>query len=47
MLFTGATTIGMIGTIGEEGAEDTVFHVEHGHMLMDSDFKPLAGTTTD
>jgi len=37
----GSPTIGIIGAFGDKSAEDAVFHVKHGHVLMQRDLKPL------
>src|SRR5262245_30582030 len=36
----GTTTVGEVGALGKESAEDTVFHVKHGHVLVNHYFKP-------
>lgn len=40
MVVAGAAAIGLVRSRGEEGAEDAVFHVEHGHMVVDNDLEP-------
>ncbi len=34
MLFTGAAAVSVICAGGEEGANDAMLHVKHGHVLM-------------
>src|ERR1017187_1168856 len=41
MLVAGAAAIRVVRAAGEKGAEDAMFHVKHGDMLMNSDLEPL------
>ena len=39
--------IGVIGSFRKKGAEDTMLHVKHGHMLVDGDFVPIGRRTAE
>lgn len=39
--FTGAAAVLIAGAVRQEGAEHAVLHVEHGHVLVQSQFKPF------
>ena len=42
MLLTRAAAVGIVFAVGEEGAENAVLHMEHRHVLMNGDIKPVA-----
>ena len=41
VLVTGSSAIGEISPLGQKGAEDTMLHMKHGHVLMQGDFEPV------
>jgi hypothetical protein len=43
MLVARPSAIAVILTLREESAEDAVLHMEHGHVLVESDLEPLRG----
>ena len=43
VFFAGAAAVVVVFAGGEEGAEDAVLHVKHGHVLMDGEVEPRRG----
>lgn len=43
MMFAGAAAIAVVLAVREGGGEDAVFHVEHGHVLVDDLLEPCGG----
>ena len=37
---TGPAAVGVIGSLRKKGAEDTVLHVKHWHVLVEGDLEP-------
>lgn len=38
--FAGASAVFVVGTRGEEGAENAMLHVKHRHVLMQCELEP-------